>query len=58
MPKLKMTPEEIRAYARATIKRMEREAKEWEERENRRLKAELKQKVAAHKARAKGGEGD
>lgn len=57
MPELKMTPEEIRAHARATLQRMEREAKQWEEKENLRIKAELKKKIAANKSKAKGGAG-
>jgi polyhydroxyalkanoate synthesis regulator phasin len=52
MTELKMTPEEIRAHAKATLKRMEQEAKEWEEKENRRIKAELKKKVTANKAKS------
>jgi vacuolar-type H+-ATPase subunit E/Vma4 len=53
MPELKMTPEEIRAQARATLKRMEQEAKQWEETENRRIKAELKKKIAANTDKSK-----
>jgi F0F1-type ATP synthase membrane subunit b/b' len=53
MTELKMTPEEIRAHAKATLKRMEQEAKEWEETENRRIKAELKKKLAASKDKSK-----
>ncbi len=48
-----MTKEEMRAHMEAFMKRMEKEARDWEAKDNRRMKENLKQRLRRDRKESK-----